>query len=115
MEMTRQRAAESLASTHLFPARIVTAKGVIKSPMTMSVELQRALHSVMRKYQDNVHEVKVDRSPRPAQSAPRPRMKSTSSISSAATPDDSRSAPIRPITTRSSSSINALSGEELKP
>ena len=27
--------------------------------MTMSVELQRALHSVMRKYQDSVHEVKV--------------------------------------------------------
>ena len=27
--------------------------------MTMSVELQRALHSVMRKHQDTVHEVKV--------------------------------------------------------
>ncbi|HEY5814627.1 MAG TPA: hypothetical protein VIT23_18480, partial [Terrimicrobiaceae bacterium] len=34
-------------------------KGVIKSPVTMSVELQRALHSVMRKHQDSVHEVKV--------------------------------------------------------
>ena len=27
--------------------------------MTMSVELQRALHSVMRKHQDSVHEIKV--------------------------------------------------------
>ena len=59
MEMTRQRAAESLASTHLLPCPHCHGKGVIKSPMTMSVELQRALHSVMRKYQDNVHEVKV--------------------------------------------------------
>ncbi len=25
----------------------------------MSVELQRALHSVMRKYQDTIHEIKV--------------------------------------------------------
>ena len=27
--------------------------------MTMSVELQRDLHSVMRKYQDSVHDVRV--------------------------------------------------------
>jgi ribonuclease G len=27
--------------------------------MTLSVELQRRLHSVMRKYQDSVHEIKV--------------------------------------------------------
>ncbi len=35
------------------------ARGMVKSPMTMSVELQRALHSVMRKHQDTVHEIKV--------------------------------------------------------
>ena len=38
--------------------------------MTMSVELQRALHSVMRKYQDTVHEVKVIVHPDSAQSPP---------------------------------------------
>ena len=59
MEMTRQRAAESLARTQLVPCPHCNGKGVIKSPMTMSVELQRALHSIMRKYQDTVHEVKV--------------------------------------------------------
>ncbi|HET9523656.1 MAG TPA: ribonuclease E/G, partial [Terrimicrobiaceae bacterium] len=59
MEMTRQRAAESLARTQFTPCPHCNGKGVIKSPMTMSVELQRALHSVMRKYQDTVHEVKV--------------------------------------------------------
>ncbi len=59
MEMTRQRAAESLASTQFVPCPHCGGKGVVKSPMTMSVELQRALHSVMRKHQDSVHEVKV--------------------------------------------------------
>ncbi len=34
------------------------AAGVVKSPMTMSVEIQRALHTVMRKNQD-VHDVRV--------------------------------------------------------
>jgi ribonuclease G len=59
MEMTRQRAAESLASTQFISCPHCHGRGVVKSPMTMSVELQRALHSVMRKYQETVHEVKV--------------------------------------------------------
>ena len=59
LEMTRQRAAESLASTQFVSCPQCQGKGVIKSPMTMSVELQRTLHSVMRKHQDTVHEVKV--------------------------------------------------------
>ena len=59
MEMTRQRAAESLASTQFVSCPHCNGRGVVKSPMTMSVELQRALHSVMRKHQDTVHEVKV--------------------------------------------------------
>ena len=59
MEMTRQRAAESLASTQFVSCPHCDGRGVVKSPMTMSVELQRALHSVMRKHQDTVHEVKV--------------------------------------------------------
>jgi ribonuclease G len=59
MEMTRQRAAESLADTQFVPCPHCHGKGVIKSPMTMSVELQRTLHSVMRQHQDTVHEIKV--------------------------------------------------------
>ena len=59
MEMTRQRANESLASSIFIPCPHCSGKGVIKSPMTMSVELQRDLHSVMRKYQDSVHDVRV--------------------------------------------------------
>ena len=59
MEMTRQRAAESLASTQFTTCPHCNGRGNIKSPMTMSVELQRALHSVMRKHQDTVHEIKV--------------------------------------------------------
>jgi len=59
MEMTRQRAAESLASTQFVPCPHCHGKGVIKSPMTMSVELQRTLHSLMREHQESVHEIKV--------------------------------------------------------
>jgi ribonuclease G len=59
MEMTRQRAAESLASSQFITCPYCNGRGLIKSPMTMSVELQRALHSVMKKFQTDVHEVKV--------------------------------------------------------
>ncbi|GAB4171596.1 MAG: ribonuclease G [Terrimicrobiaceae bacterium] len=59
MEMTRQRAAESLASTQFIPCPYCNGKGVVKSPMTLSVELQRALHTTMRKHQQDVHEIKV--------------------------------------------------------
>lgn len=59
MEMTRQRANESLASAVFVPCPHCHGKGLIKSPMTMSVELQRALHSVMRKHQETVHEIKI--------------------------------------------------------
>lgn len=59
MEMTRQRAQESLASTQFVPCPYCRGKGLLKSPETLSVELQRALHTVMRRYQDRVHEFKV--------------------------------------------------------
>ena len=59
LEMTRQRANESLASSIFIPCPHCSGKGMIKSPMTMSVELQRSLHAVMRKFQDNVHEIRV--------------------------------------------------------
>jgi ribonuclease G len=59
MEMTRQRAAESLASSQLVTCPYCNGRGVVKSPETLSVELQRALHAVMRRHQETVHEVKV--------------------------------------------------------
>jgi len=59
MEMTRQRAQESLASSHYMTCPHCGGSGTIKSPMTMSVELQRSLHSILKKNQDTVHEVRV--------------------------------------------------------
>ncbi|MCS7009722.1 MAG: ribonuclease E/G, partial [Chthoniobacterales bacterium] len=56
MEMTRQRATESLSSSHYIVCPHCSGRGLIKSPMTMSVELQRTLHTIMSKYQDTVHE-----------------------------------------------------------
>ncbi len=59
MEMTRQRAQESLIDSIYMPCPHCSGKGVLKTPMSMSVEVQRALHSIMRKYRDSVHEFKV--------------------------------------------------------
>src|SRR5262245_6919574 len=58
MEMTRQRAAESLHSTVYEPCPYCGGRGRIKSAMSMSVELQRALHQVLRNHPDK-HELKV--------------------------------------------------------
>lgn len=57
MEMTRQRAAESISGTVYDTCPYCHGRGKIKSPMSMSVELQRALHQVMRSHPDT-HEVK---------------------------------------------------------
>ena len=59
MEMTRQRAQESISSSHYTHCPYCGGKGVIKSIMTMSVELQRALHTLMKRHQDEIHEFKV--------------------------------------------------------
>jgi ribonuclease G len=59
MEMTRQRAAESMRMSQFDPCPYCEGRGLIKNTMTMSVELQRALHSVMRKNIDSIHEIKV--------------------------------------------------------
>jgi len=59
MEMTRQRAAESLSFSQYTPCTHCGGRGMIKKAMTMSVELQRALHTVLRKNQDTVHEYRV--------------------------------------------------------
>jgi ribonuclease G len=59
MEMTRQRAAESISGAVFEPCPYCHGRGKVKSAMTMSVELQRELHLVMRKYQDTIHEIKI--------------------------------------------------------
>ncbi len=59
MEMTRQRAQESISSSHYTYCPYCSGKGVIKSVMTMSVELQRVLHVLMKRHQDQIHEFKV--------------------------------------------------------
>ena len=57
MEMTRQRAAESISGTVYDTCPYCHGRGKIKSPMSMSVELQRALHQALRAHPDT-HEVK---------------------------------------------------------
>src|SRR5712672_3297693 len=59
MEMTRQRAQESLTGPMFIACPYCNGRAVVKSPMTMSVEIQRALHAVMRKYQDTIHDIRV--------------------------------------------------------
>lgn len=59
MEMTRQRAQESISSSQYTHCSYCGGKGILKSLMTMSVELQRALHTLMKRHQDEIHEFKV--------------------------------------------------------
>jgi ribonuclease G len=62
MEMTRQRAMESLSGAVYEACPYCHGRGKIKSAMTMSVELQRALHLTMRKYPES-HELKISVNP----------------------------------------------------
>ncbi len=64
MEMTRQRAQESLSNAVYESCPNCAGRGVVKSPMSMSVEVQRNLNHIMRKYQDSVHEFRVTVHPR---------------------------------------------------
>ena len=59
MEMTRQRAQESLSSFVYSVCPYCQGRGRVKSAMSMSVELQRALNATMRRHRDTVHEFKV--------------------------------------------------------
>src|ERR1700688_2603313 len=59
MEMTRQRAQESLSDTIYENCPYCAGHGVVKTYMTTSGELHRTLNTVMRKYQDTVHEIRV--------------------------------------------------------
>ena len=58
MEMTRQRAQESLTGSMFVVCPYCNGRAVVKSPMTMSVEIQRTLHAVLRK-KPEVHDVRV--------------------------------------------------------
>ncbi len=58
MEMTRQRAQESLTGSMFITCPYCQGRAVVKSPMTMSVEIQRSLHSVMRQNPD-VHDIRI--------------------------------------------------------
>jgi ribonuclease G len=62
MEMTRQRAQESISGAVYESCPYCNGRGKVKSSMTMSVELQRALHLVLRKFPE-VHELKVTVNP----------------------------------------------------
>jgi ribonuclease G len=59
MEMTRQRAQESLSDTIYENCPYCGGRGIVKTSMTTSVELHRTLNTVMRKYQDSVHDYRV--------------------------------------------------------
>src|SRR6202790_1447136 len=59
MEMTRQRAQESLSDSIYENCPYWQGRGVVKTSMTTSVELHRTLNTVMRKYQESVHEIRV--------------------------------------------------------
>src|SRR4029077_12387853 len=59
MEMTRQRASESLSGSIYETCPYCHGRGRVKTAMSMSVELQRALHTIMRKHRDTIHEFRV--------------------------------------------------------
>jgi ribonuclease G len=60
MEMTRQRLNESLRETLLEPCPYCQGRGKVKTTMTMSVEIQRALNTVIqRKHEDEIGDMVV--------------------------------------------------------
>jgi len=62
MEMTRQRAQESISGSVFQTCPYCNGRGKVKSAMSMSVEIQRELHRVMKYYVD-IHEVRVQLHP----------------------------------------------------
>src|SRR5205814_9430112 len=59
MEMTRQRAQESLSDSIYQNCPYCEGRGMVKTTMSTSVEVHRALNAVMRKYQDSIHDIRV--------------------------------------------------------
>ena len=62
MEMTRQRAHESISGSVFTPCPYCNGRGAVKSSTSLSVEIQRELHRVMKFYVD-IHEVRVQLHP----------------------------------------------------
>ncbi len=59
MEMTRQRLNESLRDSMYEPCPYCQGRARVKTPMTMSVEIQRRLNSVIQKHRDAVGDIVV--------------------------------------------------------
>jgi ribonuclease G len=59
MEMTRQRLNESLRDSMYEPCPYCQGRGRVKTPMTMSVEIQRRLNTVIQKHLDHVGDLIV--------------------------------------------------------
>ncbi|RPJ35213.1 MAG: Rne/Rng family ribonuclease [Verrucomicrobiaceae bacterium] len=59
MEMTRQRLNESLRDSMYEPCPYCQGRGRVKTPMTMSVEIQRRLNTVIQKHRDAVGDLIV--------------------------------------------------------
>lgn len=59
MEMTRQRLNESLRDSMYEPCPYCQGRARVKTPMTMSVEIQRRLNTVIQKHRDSVGDLIV--------------------------------------------------------
>ena len=59
MEMTRQRLTESLRDSMYEPCPYCQGRARVKTPMTMSVEIQRRLNTVIQKHRDSLGDVIV--------------------------------------------------------
>ena len=59
MEMTRQRLNESLRDSMYEPCPYCQGRGRVKTPMTMSVEIQRRLNTVIQKHRDHLGDLVV--------------------------------------------------------
>jgi ribonuclease G len=59
MEMTRQRLNESLRDSMYEPCPYCQGRGRVKTPMTMSIEIQRHLNHVIQKHRDQVGDLVI--------------------------------------------------------
>jgi len=59
MEMTRQRLNESLRDSMYEPCPYCQGRGRVKTPLTMSIEIQRRLHTVIQKHHDSTGDLIV--------------------------------------------------------
>jgi ribonuclease G len=59
MEMTRQRLNESLRDTMFEPCPYCQGRGRVKTPMTMSVEIQRRIVTVINKHRDQAGDLVI--------------------------------------------------------